>query len=167
LKSTYTLKVFKEYFNFACAHFMIFKDGTREPLHGHNYRVRVNGHHNTLDDDMVIDFLNLKPVVRKICDEIDHKLILPSECPLLEIVQNGAQVEVKTPDSSFFSFPKTDVLVMPIKNSSVERLAEFIAKEIDLEVKKIYNFRFDTLEVEVEESKGQSVIYRLFNDKEE
>lgn len=145
---------------------MIFKDGTREPLHGHNYRVKVNGHHNKLDDDMVIDFLNLKPIVRKICDEIDHKLILPSECSLLEIKNNGKQVEVTTPDSSFFSFPKSDVLIIPIKNSSVERLAEFIAKEINLEVKKIYNFIFDTLEVEVEESKGQSVVFRLFNDKE-
>ncbi|MEY3012640.1 MAG: hypothetical protein RIT45_1375, partial [Pseudomonadota bacterium] len=28
----------KEYFNFGSAHFLIFGDGTREELHGHNYR---------------------------------------------------------------------------------------------------------------------------------
>ncbi|WP_164848310.1 6-carboxytetrahydropterin synthase [Halobacteriovorax sp. HLS] len=166
MKSNYTLKVFKEYFNFACAHFMIFKDGSREPLHGHNYRVSVNGHHDSLNGDMVIDFLDLKPIVKKICDEIDHKLILPSECALLEINETEKQIEVKTPDNSFFSFPKSDVLVIPIKNSSVERLAGFIAKEIEIQLQKLFNFQFDILEVEVEESKGQSVIYRLFRDKE-
>ena len=49
---------------------MLFKDGSREPLHGHNYRVQVKGNAPELDDDMVFDFLNIKPIVRKICDSL-------------------------------------------------------------------------------------------------
>ena len=34
----------KQYFNFAAAHFLIFADGAREPLHGHNYLASVEVH---------------------------------------------------------------------------------------------------------------------------
>jgi len=140
---------------------MIFKDGTREPLHGHNYRVSVNGHHDTLSGDMVLDFLDLKPIVRAACDELDHKLLIPGENPLLEMTKNEGQWNFKTPDGSLFSIPASDVLILPIKNSSVERIAAHLAKVIDTELQKKYQFSFNTLEVEVEESRGQSVIYRL------
>ncbi len=143
---------------------MIFKDGTREPLHGHNYRVSVNGHHNTLDGDMVLDFLDLKPIVRSVCDELDHKLLIQGENPQLEMSKSENQWEFKTPDGSRFSIPASDVLVLPIKNTSVERIAGHLAKVIDLELQKKFNFSFNILEVEVEESKGQSVIFRLIKE---
>ncbi|MGH7811766.1 MAG: 6-carboxytetrahydropterin synthase, partial [Candidatus Binatia bacterium] len=38
---TFSIEVAKDYFNFASAHFLIFANGRREPLHGHNYQVSV------------------------------------------------------------------------------------------------------------------------------
>ena len=75
--STFSIKVYKEYFNFASSHFMIFKDGSREPLHGHNYRVKLRGNALELDNDMVFDFLDIKPIVRQVCDSLDHHLLIP------------------------------------------------------------------------------------------
>jgi len=63
---------------------MIFEDGTREPLHGHNYRVQVKGEAPQLSGDMVFDFLDIKPIVREVCDSLDHKLLIPKDNKFLK-----------------------------------------------------------------------------------
>lgn len=143
---------------------MLFKDGTREPLHGHNYRVQVRGNAPELDDDMVFDFLNIKPIVRKICDSLDHKLLIPKNNPNLTIEDREKNYNIITKDESVFSIPKTDVLLMPIENTSAERIAAFLAYEIKKEVQLQYNFEFLELEIEVEETPGQSAVFTLFKE---
>ena len=59
MEENYSIKVYKQYFNFASSHFLIFDDGTREPLHGHNYRVMFKGEAGQLTGDMVFDFLEI------------------------------------------------------------------------------------------------------------
>lgn len=138
---------------------MIFENGTREPLHGHNYRVLVKGEAPQLEGDMVFDFLDIKPIVRNICDSLDHKLLLPKENKLLKIYQEHKNFIIQTPDESLFSIPVSDVLLLPILNTSAERLAVFISDEIRKKVFEQYQFIFKTLEVEVEETPGQSAVY--------
>ena len=159
----YAIKVYKEYFNFACSHFLIFKDGTREPLHGHNYKVTLKGDALDLDGDMVFDFLDIKPIVREVCDSLDHKLLLPSENPNLRLDTKEENIELRPKDGSFFSIPKKDVLILPLPNTSAERLAIYLANEINDLTQKRFNFSFSSLEIEVEETKGQCAIYKLEN----
>jgi 6-pyruvoyltetrahydropterin/6-carboxytetrahydropterin synthase len=161
LSHSFSVKVQKQYFNFAASHFLIFKDGSREPLHGHNYRVIVQGNARNLQNDMVIDFLDLKPIVREACNSLDHKLLLPQYNPQLIIEPTGANYLVTAPDKSTFSFPQTDVLVLPLTNTSAENLAVYLAEKIKGELLKKFQFTFTSLEVEVEETPGQSAIYVL------
>lgn len=155
----FSIKVYKQYFNFASSHFMIFEDGSREPLHGHNYRVQVKGEAPSLADDMVFDFLNIKPIVREICDSLDHKLLIPKECKHLKIHTEKRNYIIETPDESYFSIPQSDVLLLPILNTSAERIAVYICDEIRQKVSDKYGFSFNSLEVEVEETPGQSAVY--------
>lgn len=155
----YSIKVYKQYFNFASSHFLIFDDGSREPLHGHNYRVMIKGEAGTLKGDMVFDFLDIKPIVREVCDSLDHKLLLPGEHPKIEIHKDETNLNLKTPCGSNFSFPKDDVLILPITNTSAERLAIYINSEIRRLTNERFNFIFESFEVEVEETPGQSAIY--------
>ena len=155
----FSIKVYKQYFNFAASHFMIFDDGSREPLHGHNYRVMVKGETPELQKDMVFDFLDIKPIVRQVCDSLDHKLLIPKDHPLLRIDVAGKNTVITTPDESLFSIPTTDVLLLPITNSSAERMAVYLCDEIRRIVKERFNFSFASLEVEVEETPGQSAVY--------
>ncbi len=155
----YSIKVYKQYFNFASSHFLIFDDGSREPLHGHNYRVMIKGEAGTLKGDMVFDFLDIKPIVREVCDSLDHKLLLPGEHPKIEIHKDESNLNLKTPCGSNFSFPKDDVLILPITNTSAERLAIYINSEIRRMTNERFNFIFESFEVEVEETPGQSAIY--------
>lgn len=164
MSTKYSIKVYKQYFNFACSHFLVFKDGTREPMHGHNYRVQVKGDALELQDDLVFDFLDIKPIVRVICDELDHKILLPKDNPFLKIYREQNNYHLHTLDGSFFSFPASDVLLLPLSNTSAERLAIYICSEIKQRVLQQFNFTFSKLEIEVEETPGQSAIYQSLQE---
>lgn len=155
----FSIKVYKQYFNFASSHFMIFENGTREPLHGHNYRVQVKGEAPNLCGDMVFDFLNIKPIVREVCDSLDHKLLIPRDCKHLKIHTEQKNYVIETPDESRFSIPKEDVLLLPIVNTSSELMAVYICDEIRSKIFNKFGFRFNCIEVEVEETPGQSAVY--------
>lgn len=138
---------------------MIFENGGREPLHGHNYRVMVKGEAPALAGDMVFDFLDIKPIVREVCDFLDHKLLIPKDNKNLKIFTEKKNYVIETPDESVFSIPMTDVLLLPIQNTSAERIAVYICDEIRNKVKTKFGFAFNSLEVEVEETPGQSAVY--------
>jgi 6-pyruvoyltetrahydropterin/6-carboxytetrahydropterin synthase len=138
---------------------MIFSDGTREPLHGHNYRVEIQGKMPTLADDMVFDFLQIKPIVRDLCNQLDHKLLIPKLNPHLRIDEQEKNYVITTPDESYFSVPKQDVLLLPIENSSAERFAIYLNEQIREKVFQQFGFKFSELTVEVEETPGQSALY--------
>lgn len=108
---------------------------------------------------MVFDFLDIKPIVREICDSLDHKLLIPKDCASLKIYTDKKNYVIETPDESYFSIPQTDVLLLPILNTSAERIAVYICDEIRQKVKERFGFSFNSLEVEVEETPGQSAVY--------
>lgn len=161
----FSVKVYKQYFNFASSHFLIFNDGSREPLHGHNYRVQVEGQANELHNDMVFDFLDLKPMVRLACDELDHKLLLPSKNPYLNIRSLNSSWELTMKNEDYMVIPKQDCLILPIENTSAERIAIYLAYRIQELVLNKFNFHFPNLKVEVEETPGQSAVYTLTQKK--
>ena len=104
MKESYAIRVYKEYFNFASSHFLIFADGTREPLHGHNYQVQVRVEGGIVEGDLVIDFIPFKPLVRQLCDEMDHCLLLPDSNPHLRIETGDTAVSVWHRDGGYFQF---------------------------------------------------------------
>ena len=61
---------------------------------------------------MVFDFLDIKPIVREVCDSLDHKLLLPGENLRLEIQTQDKNYEVKTPDNSIDILTKTRVIAL-------------------------------------------------------
>lgn len=157
----YAIRLYKEYFNFSSAHFLVFEDGAREPLHGHNYRVRLALRAQSLEKDMVVDFCHVKPIVKKICDELDHLFLLPTLNPHITINETTSNIEFTTSDKSYYSFPKKDVLLLPIENISSERLAIYLAKRLESEIKSQLGFSFKSLDVEVEETPGQAAQYSI------
>jgi 6-pyruvoyltetrahydropterin/6-carboxytetrahydropterin synthase len=59
---------------FEAAHFLIHYRGQPEPLHGHSYRVEVALQSAGLDsDDLAVDFLAAKELVRRIAGELDYR----------------------------------------------------------------------------------------------
>ena len=162
VRESYAIRVYKQYFNFGSAHFLIFADGTREPLHGHNYQAQVKVEGALDSGDVVIDFIPFKPLVKAICDALDHRTLLPRFNKHLELIETEESVEVHHRDGGRFVFPTEDVLILPITNTSTEMLARYIATTIiEALPTKVPDATVYAIEVEVEEGGGQCGICRL------
>ena len=85
-RGDYRVSVTKDYLVFAAAHFITFSGHRCETLHGHNYRVGVVVEGKLQEHSWyVFDFGVLKRIMRKLCDDIDHKVLLPTTNPHLQI----------------------------------------------------------------------------------
>ncbi|CAE7424025.1 queD [Symbiodinium microadriaticum] len=75
---------------FSAAHFVAF-EGFREPLHGHNYTVGARiGSKRPQADGYVVDFGDLKKVIRGICKEMDQRTLLPAKSDVLSFCQDSS-----------------------------------------------------------------------------
>src|SRR5262249_22969393 len=86
----FSVSVTKDYLVFSSAHFITLKGHRCEGLHGHNYRASVTVE-GEIDPEVwyVFDFIALKDMMRELCDEIDHKVLLPLRNPLLSVVERN------------------------------------------------------------------------------
>lgn len=162
MSGRFSVQVSKDYLVFASAHFITFRGHQCESLHGHNYRVGV-AVEGAVDDEclFVIDFSVLKKIVRKFVDEIDHKVLLPTENPKLSYRHVGEMVHVDYFGEPTYVFPRRDCALMPIQNSTAEMLAEWLARNVRDELGREGFTHLTRLEIEVEENFGQSATYTL------
>jgi 6-pyruvoyltetrahydropterin/6-carboxytetrahydropterin synthase len=156
----FSIEVAKDYFNFASAHFLIFANGKREPLHGHNYQVSVAVEGEMDRAGVVLDFITFKPLVKRVCDDLDHRTLIQSKSPVLKVRKKAAGIEVLYKKQKLV-LPKSDVILLPLANTSTELLAEYVAKQIRSRVRRqLSSARLRYIEVTVEEARGQRGIFR-------
>lgn len=157
----FRVSVTKDNIVFASAHFITFPGHRCETLHGHNYRTRV-AVEGGLDPEAhyVFDFTELKQLMKRLTDEIDHKVLLPLENPKLQIAEQGDAVTVCYQGKPRYVFPKVDCALLPIPNTTVEMLAQYLAGRVRQELAASGAVRLKAIEVEVEETFGQSATYR-------
>ena len=161
---SWSIELEKEYFKFSAAHFLIFPDGSAERLHGHNYRVFVEIDATLSEFGLVIDFKEIKPVVRDLLDSLDERFLIPGEHPVLtHSLREDDVCEIRYLDR-YYAAPAEDVLVMPMNNTSSENLASWIGREVlRLLVERFGEVKTRELRVAVEETSGQRGVYR-YND---
>jgi len=161
-RGEFRVSVTKDYLVFASAHFITFAGHRCEGLHGHNYRVRVTVD-GALDEEswFVFDFVVLKKIMRRLCDEIDHKVLLPLENPKIQLTEEGESVKVAYEGKPRYVFPKNDCALLPLPNTTVEMLAELLTKRLTSELASMSAKGLTAVEMEVEENFGQSAVYRV------
>ncbi len=160
MSKAFSIEVAKDYFNFASAHFLIFANGKREPLHGHNYQVSVRLEGELDGAGVVLDFVSFKPLVKKICDSLDHRTLIQAASAEIKVRRRAREVELRYKQQKII-LPRQDVILLPLKNTSTELLAEHVADHIRKKVRQDFprtQIRF--LEVGVEEARGQRGFYR-------
>jgi len=160
-RGEFRVSVTKDHIVFASAHFITFPGHRCETLHGHNYRTRV-GLEGALDPEahFVFDFVELKHLMKRLCDEIDHKVLLPLENEKLQIKEQGDSVTVAYEGKPRYVFPKVDCALLPVPNTTVEMLARYLAGQVRAALAASGAVRLTAVEVEVEENFGQSATYR-------
>jgi 6-pyruvoyltetrahydropterin/6-carboxytetrahydropterin synthase len=160
-RGKFSVSVAKDYLVFASAHFITFAGHRCEGLHGHNYRVRVTLEGALLEETwFVFDFVTLKNMMKRLCDEIDHKVLLPLESPKIQVAEDGDAVTVAVEGKPRYRFPKTDCALLPVPNTTVEMLAELLATRLRAELEAMAAPGLTAIEMEVEENFGQWAVYR-------
>jgi 6-pyruvoyltetrahydropterin/6-carboxytetrahydropterin synthase len=159
MSRTFSIEVAKDYFNFASAHFLIFANGEREPLHGHNYQVSVKLEGELDPAGVVLDFITFKPMVKGICDSLDHRTLIQTESPDIRVRQRAKEIEIRYRQQKII-LPKQDVILLPLANTSTELLAEHVANRIRRQVRqKFHGVKIRMMEVGVEEARGQRGLF--------
>lgn len=155
----FRITVGKERLGFAAAHFITFADGTPEPLHGHDYRVAVTLSARVNEAGYVADFVTLEEAARRSLAALDHRVLLPTRSPLVEVTETEGRVTARCGERRW-EFPAEEVRLLPLSNTTAERLAEHLATELahHLGEAGLATPPFH-LELEVEESPGHSARY--------
>lgn len=127
-------------------------------MHGHNYVLDVEIETSELVNGMILDFVEIKKVVREFLEQFDHKLLLPSNADNLSIEQSptkGYKVIVYhlpkselnastgiplgegivSDDDNIFAnkeyvIPKTDIVQIPKSYVTAEELVEYIHQRL-------------------------------------
>src|SRR5215469_15657346 len=131
---------------FSAAHFITFDDHTAEPLHGHNYGVRVEVAGDLQAHSYVLDFVALKTITREICKELDHQFLLPRQSKHLQIAERDSEWEIRFGEQRYL-LPKTSVVVLPVDNATAERLAEYLAGRISERLRALNASNLTTITV--------------------
>jgi 6-pyruvoyltetrahydropterin/6-carboxytetrahydropterin synthase len=109
----------------------------------------------------VFDFVELKKIMRKLCDEIDHLVLLPLASQRITVLEEGEIVHVKVDGKLRYVFPRRDCALLPVPNTTVEMLAELLATRLRGELDAQGVQGMTAIEMEVEENFGQSAVYRV------
>ena len=161
-RGEFSVSVTKDYLVFASAHFITFAGHRCEGLHGHNYRASVTLE-GALDEEawFVFDFVELKKIMRRLCDEIDHLVLLPLQSDRVKVNQDGEIVKVLVDGKPRYVFPLRDCALLPIPNTTVEMLAQLLTERLRVELESKGARGLTAIEMEVEENFGQAAVYRL------
>jgi 6-pyruvoyltetrahydropterin/6-carboxytetrahydropterin synthase len=122
-------------------------------LHGHVYVVQMILYGEKGENGMIMDFIDLKRALRRITEEFDHRVLLPGSSKRVTLEDKGDEVEAKI-DGKRYVFPKEDILILDISESSAEEIAETMLNRVIEEVDFPSNIR--RIEVGVDEERGQS-----------
>jgi 6-pyruvoyltetrahydropterin/6-carboxytetrahydropterin synthase len=126
MKEQYAIEV--SGIGFAAAHF-VSEGGKCECLHGHNYQVTVSVQGQLNSQGMVLDFRVLKQLLRELCQDWDHRVLLPTQSKLIKIERQDVQIQVKTPGGTY-SFPASDVVLLDVLETTAEEMANILCQRL-------------------------------------
>lgn len=167
--TNFEVYVSKESFKFNAAHFVAFQ-GFRERLHGHNYTVgvRLLGSRQISSDGYVLDFGDVKKVVKVVCKNLNERFLCPTKSDVIDMQieedgNNSKSVVLTCEDGARFVIPHDDCVMLPIVHATVEELAIYVWGEVldGLDHKLLLRRGIHTMEVIMAESPGQEAVFRL------
>lgn len=157
---SYKVTVEKDYLVFAAGHFITYGDQC-EALHGHNYRVTTELEGELDPNAYVFDFVTLKGIMRRLVNEIDHRMLLPLENPRIQVEADDDEVRVTYLEKERrYLFPREDVVLLPIPNTTAEMLARHLARRLREELAEMGATNISAITIGVEEAFGQTAWYR-------
>lgn len=150
------IELAKENMEFSAGHFTIFSATRRERLHGHNFQVTAKIKAQVTEDrGMAFDYGVYKEILRSLCKELDSYFLLPTQSPYLRIEEENDHYYAFFNDEKI-PFLKKDVLLLPLRNISVEELAKWFVQHLVADQENIKTHRVIGITIQVFSGPGQS-----------
>ena len=150
-----TIIIRKDYLKFSSAHMTVFSDGSKEPLHGHNFQVELHVRLPILPLKDMLSFSVLKVALRELCQAWDEKILIASQCPYMNVFEvRGNSVFVDLCNKSYM-FPKEEVAAIDSDNISTENLARVMCEKLLAALPENQKSKMLGVELRIEESLGQ------------
>jgi 6-pyruvoyltetrahydropterin/6-carboxytetrahydropterin synthase len=160
----YSIRLEKEDFKFSCSHFTVWGPNSAERLHGHNYYASIRLDVDELDPQLglAFDFNSVKSIMRELTSTLDEYVLLPKNSPFVKIEVLKEQIQASL-GRKVYVFPAEDVLLLECSNVTSEELARFLAERVHQRLMAVPQVaaRTRSIEVGVEETRGQKVSYQL------
>jgi len=150
--------------HFSASHFITFGTPEKvEALHGHNFRIKAEIAGPLNRREYVVDFLVAFESLKKICEKLSHKVLLPRDHPYITIKSAENMVQVSMSPLQWV-FPEGDTLTLPVRNATTEALAGCIAKFFREMLEQESAFEMPpsqyAITIELEESPGMWAVCR-------
>lgn len=148
----------------------VFPNGTKEPLHGHNYYVGLVIELKSSEFEELIDFSEFKKVIIDTCAFWNEKVLLAIKNPFYKEKLTKKEIEISLCGKRYV-FPLEEVVRLEIVNVSSETLSELLLellvrnlnkKHSDFtkpgkEKRKVLDY-VQSMELKLEETRGQGAI---------
>lgn len=155
----FTLELAKEDMKFSAGHFTIFSATERERLHGHNFKVEVHIDARLQANGMGFDYAIYKKRIRELCDAWDEYFILPGHSPYLRLEEADDYLYACFHEERI-PFLKSDVLILPIENATVEAFAFLLLETLTTNAEELSHFHIEGITVKVYSGPGQCGVAR-------
>jgi len=141
---------------FASAH-MIPRHQFCGGIHGHSYIVDVTVEGERSGEfGFVVDFKEIKTMMRHICSKFDHKVLIPLKSSEIEFKNLEGAVEFSI-GSKNYQLPPDDCCLLPLKSTSAEELAEYFTDKLYKSLKDKKGI--SSIEICVNEGIGQGACF--------
>lgn len=149
-----TIKLAKEYMKFSAAHFTIFSAQERERLHGHNFNVSAEIVAPVDDDGLAFSYRIYKDKLEACCRRLDEYVLIPRESPYLDIEEDAEHYRIRFQNETMF-FLKSDTLLLPIRNSTVEEYSFYLLNCLLAASSDLTGLDIHKIRIEVSSGPGQ------------
>ncbi len=142
---------------FSAAH-MIPEHESCGVIHGHSYIVDVvvEGERSG-EFGFVVDFKEVKEIVRELCKKMDHKVLIPLKNPKIHFTNKEGSVEFSI-GNKMYMLPKEDCVLLNLKSTSAEELSEYFAEELYRSLIEI-NPEISSVQICINEGIGQGAYF--------
>lgn len=163
MPESYWVRITKDYLVFSAAHFITFNGNVCERLHGHNYRVTAWVFGPLDENHYVVDFIALRDILKRLVDELDHHMLLPTTHPQIKVSADEVRVDVRFEERQWV-FPRGDCILLDVPNTTTELLARYLGLRLLDALAERTGTRPKRLRIEVDECEGQAATCELCNE---
>ena len=138
-------------------------------IHGHSYFVDIEIEGEKSGDfNFVVDFKEVKSIVKDICNSLDHRFLVPiynnhmdfkdidDEDLSIEAFDDFKSIQFKI-EHKGYTIPKEDCVLLPIKYTSAEALSEYFVEKIYDKLSNTSNLK--SISACVNEGMGQGAMF--------